>query len=112
MKLTSLKPHLATLQPRIGYPSDAGEWKRRTQAEPCLALYYTKRWKRLRWSVLVRDLFTCQMCKRIVADTSQLVCDHVEPHRGNVVQFWAGPFQALCKPCHDQTKQRGERRRP
>lgn len=111
MKLASLKPQLTTLQPSIGYPADGGvgEWQRRIQAEPCMALYYTKRWKRLRWAVLVRDLFTCQMCRRIVADTSQLVCDHIEPHRGNVVRFWAGPFQALCKPCHDRAKQREER---
>ena len=36
------------------------------------------------------------------------VCDHVHPHRGDEVKFWAGPFQSLCKPCHDSDKQRQE----
>ena len=45
--------------------------------------YKTARWQKLRWSVLVRDLFTCQMqgCGRIEADTSQLVADHKHPHQ-------------------------------
>ena len=71
--------------------------------------YKTARWQKLRWSVLVRDLFTCQMCARLVPETSQLVCDHVEPHRGDEERFWAGPFQCLCKPCHDSQKQREDR---
>nr|WP_310012296.1 hypothetical protein [Brucella pseudogrignonensis] len=49
------------------------------------------------------------MCGKIEADTSQLVCDHVEPHRGNEAAFWAGPFQTLCAHCHNSTKARMER---
>jgi hypothetical protein len=30
--------------------------------------------------------------------------DHVEPHRGDVNKFWLGPFQSLCKRCHDLAK--------
>ena len=30
--------------------------------------------------------------------------DHVEPHHGDVNKFWLGPFQSLCKECHDSTK--------
>lgn len=74
-----------------------------------LLWYRTARWQRLRWSVLVRDLFTCQYCWLLISDTSQLVCDHVYPHRGNEDAFWAGPFQCLCKTCHDSTKKREER---
>jgi 5-methylcytosine-specific restriction endonuclease McrA len=48
------------------------------------------------------------MCHHVIADTSQLVCDHVEPHRGDARRFWAGPFQTLCKPCHDSAKQAAE----
>lgn len=33
--------------------------------------------------------------------TEATVCDHVMPHKGNVVKFWAGPFQSLCKHHHD-----------
>jgi hypothetical protein len=32
------------------------------------------------------------------------ICDHVEPHHGDVNRFWLGPFQSLCKECHDSTK--------
>ena len=71
--------------------------------------YNTARWQKLRWSVLVRDLFTCQYCARLVSNTSKLVCDHVDPHRGDEAAFWAGPFQCLCKPCHDSRKKREDR---
>jgi 5-methylcytosine-specific restriction endonuclease McrA len=102
MKLTTLKPNLTTLTPRLGYAE--GEQGNPTHYRRP-HWYGTHRWQRLRWQVLVRDMFTCARCHRIVADTSQLVCDHIVPHRGDVVRFWAGPFQTLCKPCHDQAKQ-------
>ena len=63
-------------------------------------------------SVLVRDLFTCQMkgCGRIEADTSQLVADHKTPHHGDEVLFWdENNLHCLCKPCHDSLKQKQER---
>jgi 5-methylcytosine-specific restriction endonuclease McrA len=111
-RLTNIKPRIGMLAPRIGHSTDAPvQWRRRIQTEQCYPFYYTKRWKHLRWSVLVRDCFTCAMCGRIVADSSQLVCDHVQPHRGDVHRFWSGPFQTLCKPCHDSAKQREEQSR-
>jgi hypothetical protein len=33
------------------------------------------------------------------------VCDHVDPHRGDPVKFFDGPFQSLCKWHHDSVKQ-------
>lgn len=73
--------------------------------------YKTRRWQKLRWSVLVRELFTCKRCGVIEADTSQLVADHKRPHRGNADLFWDdGNLQCLCKRCHDSDKQREERR--
>ncbi|MCJ2010440.1 ATP-binding protein [Methylobacterium sp. J-092] len=41
--------------------------------------------------------------------TPATVCDHVEPHRGDVERFWAGPFQSVCAHCHNSHKQRQER---
>jgi 5-methylcytosine-specific restriction endonuclease McrA len=76
-------------------------------------LYKTARWQRLRMAVLVRDLFTCQWpgCGRIEADTSQLVADHVVPHRGDERLFWdEGNLQGLCKAGHDGPKARTEAR--
>jgi 5-methylcytosine-specific restriction enzyme A len=84
--------------------------RRRGRANPCRALYKTARWQALRLEVLARDLYTCQRkaCGRIESNTALLVCDHVEPHGGDPVRFWAGPFQTLCKRCHDRAKQREE----
>jgi 5-methylcytosine-specific restriction protein A len=71
-------------------------------------LYGTQRWKRLRQRQLA-DHPLCKKCleKGIVEPAT--VCDHVTPHRGSVIQFWFGPFDSLCKPCHDGTKQQQER---
>src|SRR5262245_910577 len=38
------------------------------------------------------------------------LCDHVDPHRGDINKFWLGPFMSLCKRCHDSTKRLIERR--
>lgn len=71
-------------------------------------LHKLKRWSNIRFATFRRDHFTCQICGRIEGDMSKLICDHVEPHRGDVVKFWTGPFQTLCKPCHDVVKQKEE----
>jgi 5-methylcytosine-specific restriction endonuclease McrA len=73
--------------------------------------YKTVRWQRLRWSILKRDGFTCQMCGRVNGKTSELVADHRTPHRGDEALFWdENNLWTLCKsPCHDKHKQRQER---
>jgi hypothetical protein len=30
--------------------------------------------------------------------------DHVQALRGDASRFWDGPFQALCRGCHDSRK--------
>ncbi len=72
--------------------------------------YGTAAWRSLRLEVFARDLFTCAMCKVIEPDTSKLVCDHREPHRGDAAKFWDNAnLQTLCKsPCHDKHKQQIE----
>ncbi|HEY0213724.1 MAG TPA: HNH endonuclease signature motif containing protein [Paenirhodobacter sp.] len=80
---------------------------------PWRAWYKTVRWRRTRWSVLLAASFTCARCGRLEGDTSQLVADHIHPHRGSDVLFWdQGNLQCLCKACHDGDKQREERRAP
>jgi 5-methylcytosine-specific restriction endonuclease McrA len=106
-RLRTLKPLVREMSPKLRTQSvdfDQGrrqiEWRK---------WYNLARWKRLRWQTLVRDLFTCQMCNRIEGDTSLLVCDHKEPHRGDPDLFWDPEnLQCLCKPCHDKDKQRAE----
>ena len=85
--------------------------RERDAALPWRRWYKTARWQRLRWFVLVRDLFTCQMpgCGRVEPDTAQLVADHIRPHRGDEALFWAETnIQCVCKSCHDGLKQRLE----
>lgn len=105
-RLTGLAPTLRRLD-----ASPADQSRGRDARLEWRAWYKTARWQKMRWQILVRDGFTCAMCGRLEGDTSQLVCDHIERHGGNAVQFWAGPFQTLCKTCHDGTKQRVERMR-
>ena len=74
------------------------------------AWYKTARWQKLRWSILVRDRFTCAMCGKIEPDTSKLVADHKQAHRGDETLFWdEGNLACTCKPCHDSDKQRIEK---
>lgn len=83
--------------------------RERDAALPWRVWAKTARWQRLRWSVLVRDLFTCRKCGRTEADTSRLVADHIVPHRGDERLFWdENNLQCLCKNCHDSVKQAEE----
>lgn len=118
-RLKQMPPRLASIPPRltsapvlrVDGQAFADERSARRDAEQSWRKWYkTSRWQKLRWSVLVRDLFTCAKCGRIEADTSQLVGDHIVPHRGDEARFWdAGNLQCLCKACHDSTKQSEER---
>ena len=76
----------------------------RSTAEPWRKWYSLKRWKDIRWDVLVRDLFTCQWpgCGQAHGDTSQLVAHHKVRHRGAPSLFWdEDNLICVCKTCHD-----------
>lgn len=77
---------------------------------PWKAWYKTARWQQLRKQTFIRDMFTCQCgCGVVEADTSQLVCDHRKPHRGDARLFWDETnLQTMRKSCHDGRKQREE----
>lgn len=113
-RLKSLPPRLSAPASRLSYlQGDRQAFDRDRDQQGWRRWYKTARWQKLRMSVLVRDLFTCQMpgCGKIEGDTSQLVADHRRPHRGDERLFWdERNLQCLCKPCHDSTKQRQERR--
>ena len=38
------------------------------------------------------------------------IVHHVNQHKGDEYLFYSGPFESLCKPCHDQDAQQQERR--
>ncbi len=110
-KIKTLKPLVSTMKPRLGYTigneRERSQCRDRTQA--WRAWYKTSKWQKLRWSVLTRDLFTCQMCGKMEANTSQLVSDHIKPHRGNEALFWdRDNLQCLCTNCHNSAKQKEE----
>ncbi|WP_242218002.1 HNH endonuclease [Shinella zoogloeoides] len=107
-KLKTLKPMVRTIKGMIAMPKRD---QHRDAAQPWRAWYKTARWQKLRMQVLIRDRFTCKMegCGKVDIDTSQLVADHREPHRGDARLFWdAKNLQCLCKPCHDSLKQKQE----
>jgi len=109
-KLKSLKSMIATLPSTVAYaPKDEREYDRFRDQQPWRKWYRTARWKALRWATLLRDRFTCQLCHRLVRDTSQLVADHRKPHRGDEVLFWdQGNLWTLCSACHNGEKQHQE----
>ena len=108
-RLKTLKPRLSAAPQRLNRATDERSLDRRRLADTATRkLHKTARWQSLRWLVLVCDEFRCQICHRLESDTSKLVCDHVDPHRGDIEKFWSGPFQTLCKPCHDGQKQKEE----
>ncbi|MCP4566079.1 MAG: HNH endonuclease [FCB group bacterium] len=70
-------------------------------------LYSKARWRKLRAAQLESHPL-CEICKADGKATPANVVDHVIPHRGDMVRFWAGPFQSLCKTCHDRHKKMQE----
>jgi 5-methylcytosine-specific restriction protein A len=111
-RLSRIPSLLAAMPPALAsMPIDAKDAERkRAEFHPWRALYKTKRWMQLRWATLVRDLFTCQMCGKIEADSSKLVADHKRPHRGDEALFFDPEnVETLCaSPCHAKHKQRLE----
>jgi hypothetical protein len=67
--------------------------------------YTHSRWRKIRDRQLTLEPL-CRFCaaKGLVVEAT--VCDHVERHGGDKVKFYSGPFQSLCKRCHDSTKKR------
>jgi 5-methylcytosine-specific restriction endonuclease McrA len=107
-RLSSMPARLATLKPRVASATVDGaravavvaHWK---------GWYALKRWRRLRWQVLLEARFTCARCSKIEGVTRNLVADHIRPHRGDEALFWdRANLQCLCKPCHDSAKKREE----
>jgi 5-methylcytosine-specific restriction endonuclease McrA len=107
----TIMARLKTMRPKAGQERQRNERRSEHDASPPWRRWYkTSRWQKLRWTILLRDLFMCQKCERIEANTSLLVADHKLPHRGSEGLFWdADNLQCLCKTCHDTIKQAEER---
>ena len=97
-----------TLRPRGRAGVADREYEARRREQEWRAWYKTARWVRLRAAQLNTEPL-CRMCFAADRIEGATVCDHVEPHRGDPVKFWDGPFQSLCQTCHNVAKQRDER---
>ena len=111
-RLPGLGPRVAPLKGRVaGLRSEGANTA--SAGAAWRAWYGTKRWRQLRWQVLLEAMFTCARCERVEAQSRLLVADHIKPHRGDPALFWdRANLQCLCKPCHDGEKQREEAQRP
>ena len=114
-RLPRMAPRMEAMRPTLAAPKDeAGRTAYRRQVNPWRDWYGLARWKAvpngLRWRVLERDLFQCQMCMMVEAPRD-LVCDHKTAHRGDPALFWSeANLWCICSHCHNSVKQREERR--
>lgn len=70
--------------------------------------YKTSTWKQIRRKQLANHPL-CAMCQQERRTTPATICDHIKAHRGDWSLFFSGPFQSLCKPCHDRHAQHRDR---
>ena len=71
---------------------------------------YTRAWEKAREGHLRHEPL-CRMCKQQGRVTAASVVDHIKPHKGDRRLFWdRSNWQSLCKPHHDSTKQRMEKK--
>ena len=73
------------------------------------AWYSKARWARIRRHQLLEHPL-CAFCLERGIVEPATICDHVEPHHGDINKFWLGPFMSLCKRCHDFGKRLVEMR--
>lgn len=66
---------------------------------------YGRKWQRLSRRFLDKHPL-CVRCAELGRVGAATVVDHIKPHKGDVLLFWAvGNWQALCKEHHDGWKQ-------
>ena len=62
-------------------------------------------WRRLRLRQLKKSPL-CEICWRdYKKQTVAKVCDHIDPTWETWTEFLRGPFQSLCRACHDEKTQ-------
>jgi 5-methylcytosine-specific restriction protein A len=116
-KLSTLKPLVSTLAPRIGrMPADEkARDKDRSNSQPWRAWYKTAEWQKLRREVFARDHYTCQrtgeLCIGRANQPNSPICNHKVPHRGDASLFWdINNLETVTKAAHDSIIQKEERR--
>ncbi|MBO9589548.1 MAG: HNH endonuclease [Devosia sp.] len=112
-KLTTLKPKLSKLPPRLSTMREVRDARYSPDAT-VRGWYHSARWARLRQAVLERDIYTCQhtgviLTGKAPAPTSAVV-HHKVPHQGDEQLFWdINNLEAVSKEWHDRDAQREEK---
>jgi len=73
-------------------------------AKPWRSWYSTKQWINTRQAQLQRQPL-CERHLKLGKIVAANIVHHVKPHRGDWELFIGGPFESLCKPCHDSEAQ-------
>jgi 5-methylcytosine-specific restriction enzyme A len=87
---------------------DARHDQKRRKQQPWRSLYKTKAWQMIRAAQLAAHPL-CQRHLRRGRVVRACTVHHLERHNGDEQKFFAGPFESLCKPCHDSDTQSEER---
>jgi hypothetical protein len=83
--------------------------RHRRREKPWRAWYQLPVWrKQIRPRQLAEEPY-CRRCSERGQTVPAKVVNHVDPHQGDWDKFIGGPFESLCKTCHDSDVQREER---
>lgn len=82
--------------------------RRRTAKDEYHHLYCSSRWLSIRKRQLDEEPL-CRLCAEEGIVTPADTVDHLVNHKGDLVLFFDGKVQSLCKPCHDRHAQRRDR---
>ncbi len=103
------RPRTLGAKPRLSLADRRKEEEaRRRASKPWRNWYSSAIWKAIRATQLALEPL-CRRCSKRGLIEAATVCNHVTPHRGNWTLFVGGPFESVCKACHDGEVQREER---
>jgi 5-methylcytosine-specific restriction protein A len=80
---------------------------KRRETKPWRKFYKTAQWQEIRLDQLAHHPL-CERCSPKGRSVRATVVNHVIRHKGDWAKFIAGPFESLCKPCHDRDVQSEE----
>ena len=87
--------------------------QRSTTDDEYRKLYFTKKWRTLRETILTRAQYQCQRCRAILtggrSDPRSAVVHHKQPHKGDLTLFYyAYNLDAACWSYHSGAIQSAE----
>jgi 5-methylcytosine-specific restriction protein A len=74
--------------------------RRSPEAEAYRRWYKSAAWRRIRLAQLAEHPL-CANHLRLGKVVPATIVHHIEPHRGDYARFISGPFESVCKECHD-----------